>query len=345
MISRLPQKSDSLEDIEAVPLRSLSSFSGSASLGNYASSTAGSVTSENDNGRASFLISDERQVRPLFNQALIVITFGLMSWHVPRFLIESDSSIDTTPPPFQILNDGQVVLNQELTHPLIDPPTVPSALLVGSCVYLPFLLVPVIAWLSNLRSSKLERIHHCHAAFCAFCTAISFSEGPTQLLKLYLKRPRPNFYALCGFDAASRRCTADLDHVREAYFSFPSGHSSLAASTCVFLVWFISGAILGMKTKKSSKFSLLQRRLACAMSSVVLLACAIFVAASRLHDYWHHYADVLAGLCLGGLSGTLAYHAWYPPIWSPDSGGVPFSLMEADGVLEQLKKDLSVDDY
>jgi len=61
------------------------------------------------------------------------------------------------------------------------------------------------------------------------------------------------------------------------------------------------------------------------LASVLPWGWALFVGASRIVDQWHHPSDVLAGLLLGGLTSTVAYHAWYPPAWSPDAG-VPWSL-------------------
>jgi hypothetical protein len=50
------------------------------------------------------------------------------------------------------------------------------------------------------------------------------------------------------------------------------------------------------------------------------------VAASRLVDHWHHPSDVLAGLGLGFVASTIAYHHWYPPVWSPYAG-IPRALL------------------
>lgn len=153
----------------------------------------------------------------------------------------------------------------------------------------------------------------------AFSMAIGLSEGTTQMLKLWIQRRRPSFYDLCGFDKQTLSCTAPPEYIREANFSFPSGHSSLSCCGMTFLVWYFLG-----KTKSR------QRRWQTILNVVMPWGWAIFVAGSRLVDKWHHPSDVVAGLGLGFTASTIAYHIWYPPVWST-LAGVPRSLLdEAD---------------
>lgn len=163
------------------------------------------------------------------------------------------------------------------------------------------------------------RLHHLHASIFGFMTAIGLSEGSTQLLKLYIQRRRPNFYALCGFDDASLRCMGSTEYIREANFSFPSGHSSLANCGMTFLVWFGLGRLLwlaSLDATAAGKAVLTQSRMR-KYGYLALLICllpwswAAFVGASRIVDQWHHPADVGVGLLLGALAATIAYHFWF----------------------------------
>ena len=61
----------------------------------------------------------------------------------------------------------------------------------------------------------LRRIYRVATVVAAFAAAIGLSEGTTVMVKLWVQRKRPNYYALCGFDAATKSCTNDLEHVRE----------------------------------------------------------------------------------------------------------------------------------
>ena len=90
-----------------------------------------------------------------------------------------------------------------------------------------------------------------------------------------------------------------------------------------FLVWYLHGANRMNNVQHTIESSRL--------FSLVIRTClpwgwALFVAASRLVDHWHHPSDVLAGLGLGFATCTIAYHHWYPPVWSPYAG-IPRSLL------------------
>jgi diacylglycerol diphosphate phosphatase / phosphatidate phosphatase len=176
---------------------------------------------------------------------------------------------------------------------------------------------------SNLLIAGLWQIQH--ARLCAFSTAIGLAEGSTQLLKVFVQRRRPNFYALCGWDSTSKTCTAPIENLREANSSFPSGHSSLSACAMTAGMWQFLGLIVAVSSskfiivgngkKKRQVRSLELTQCSAFFAIVVPLGWAIFVAATRLVDHWHHPSDVLAGLVLGATMGTIGYHLWFPPIW------------------------------
>jgi diacylglycerol diphosphate phosphatase/phosphatidate phosphatase len=182
-----------------------------------------------------------------------------------------------------------------------------------SSVYLPLLLVPLVACFSS--TVRRRRLIDVHAAICGLLTAVGLSEGATQLLKLYVHRRRPNYYALCGWNAELLKCTGTIENVRDASFSFPSGHSSLTNCAMTYLVCFMLSKMIASGKPRWMAFS----------SVVLPWSWAAFVAASRLVDHWHHPSDILAGLLLGGLSATVSFHVWYPPVWS-SRVGLPWSL-------------------
>ena len=177
-----------------------------------------------------------------------------------------------------------------------------------SSVWLPLILVGTTAWFwkhtdatsttatttnaastINMSSSTnstalLLRWHNLHAALCGLAMAIGLSDGTTQLLKLYMMRRRPNFYALCQFDAVRKVCTAEPHRILEAQLSFPSGHSSLSCCGMTFVVWFFLGKILGSSSPFSKTSS---KRLGGLLACCLPWGWALFVAASRVHDQWH----------------------------------------------------------
>jgi hypothetical protein len=106
-----------------------------------------------------------------------------------------------------------------------------------------------------------------------------------------------------------------------------------------FLVWYLHGA---------SRMNNVQYTESSRLFSLTIRTClpwgwALFVAASRLVDHWHHPSDVLAGLGLGFATCTIAYHHWYPPVWSPYAG-IPRSLllMKTTNSLKVIATDISL---
>lgn len=189
--------------------------------------------------------------------------------------------------------------------------TIIARLLMWTSVWIPLLILLAHSYIQN---KGPQRLIHVATAVSGFATAVGISEGTTVLLKLWIQRPRPNYYSLCGFDKALRKCTADLEHIREANFSFPSGHSSLTNCGMTFLVLYS----IGRQVCKQGHISI-------SFNVILPWGWAIFVAASRLVDKWHHPSDVVAGLALGFVTSTIAYHIWYPPLWSK-MAGVPRAL-------------------
>ena len=115
----------------------------------------------------------------------------------------------------------------------------PDFLLRSTSIGLPLIFLVIHAWLSetpaindaenagdtnsspNLNdpaatSTALRfRIQRVANVISAFSAAMGLSEGCTVMVKLWVQRRRPNFYALCGFDAANQKCMGTLEHIRE----------------------------------------------------------------------------------------------------------------------------------
>lgn len=121
----------------------------------------------------------------------------------------------------------------------------------------------------------------------------------TDLLKVFVGRPRPYFAAACTayVSGSFSQCTGDPATVAEARKSFPSGHSSLAFSAAIYVACYLS-SVLGVGVACDAQTRSAPR----AWKIPVLLLfplSACFVAASRTVDYHHNYADVVAGSLLG----------------------------------------------
>ena len=212
------------------------------------------------------------------------------------------------------------------------PRNVSAEFLVVSAIKIPIFVVCITALcladtndsdtIDVLRLFQLPigRLANFLAALSSIFTTIAASELVTQTLKAIIARRRPNFYALCKFDVAMRTCTSSEFWRCEAQHSFPSGHSSLTMCAATFLSFFFVSHIL--RSQKLAAF----RRLAIAVTLTALMGWALYVAATRLVDHYHHYDDVVAGLLLGALVPTITFHMFFPPLWHPHVG-TPWSVL------------------
>jgi len=133
----------------------------------------------------------------------------------------------------------------------------------------------------------------------------------TNIAKLYVGRPRPNFFELCGWDGT--KCTTEENN---AYKSFPSGHSATAMSTfgliCIHFVENVLWQLRGYKvpwyrldaSPNSWAWNLFSPITTSIGNPAILVALlpgfwAFFVVCSRIHDYWHFAGDALAGAIIG----------------------------------------------
>ena len=166
---------------------------------------------------------------------------------------------------------------------------------------------------------SLSRIVNAMASLSSILTTLGLSETITQMLKVIITRRRPNFYALCKFDIATRACTSSDFWKCEGQFSFPSGHSSLAMCSSTFLSLFLVSHILRIQRLPC-------RRLLIATTVATLLGWALYVGATRLVDHYHHYDDVLAGSLLGFCVSYICFHWFFPPLWHAHVG-IPWSVL------------------
>ncbi|XP_026739938.1 putative phosphatidate phosphatase [Trichoplusia ni] len=116
-----------------------------------------------------------------------------------------------------------------------------------------------------------------------------------QVIKLIVGSPRPHFFDTCSPKEALT-CT-DSEYVptytcTKAHWmsqsdrSFPSGHTSLAVHTGLFLAYYIR-----RRTSRPSSKTI-------RLIQAVCIASAVICSVSRMTDHRHHWWDVLAGATL-----------------------------------------------
>lgn len=116
----------------------------------------------------------------------------------------------------------------------------------------------------------------------------------TDIGKTTVGQLRPYFLAVCKPNNCSQGfvtgdvCTGNPVDIWEARTSFPSAHASFSAYSMVFLALYLESS---MPTKRSN--------LVKPLIQVAFISLGVLCALSRIFDYWHHWGDVLVGLCLG----------------------------------------------
>lgn len=106
---------------------------------------------------------------------------------------------------------------------------------------------------------------------------------------------RPNYFAL----------------PRGGNVSWPSGHSALSIACFLFLSLWMAG-----KTHLFFSSHALYLLLLCFCPLVL----ALFICATRIHDYFHSPADVLSGMVIGAFISLAGYITIYHSLFSRLSG-------------------------
>ncbi|KAK7073462.1 Phosphatidate phosphatase ppapdc1b [Halocaridina rubra] len=151
----------------------------------------------------------------------------------------------------------------------------------------------------------------------SFSLALGLNGVITNITKLIVGRPRPDFYYRCfpeghvDLDEISdigSACTGELETIQEGRKSFPSGHSSFSFCSFGFLSLWICGKLSVFGEHRSQGW-----KLVVGISPTVI---ALMIALSRTSDYHHHWQDVLVGSMLGFLIAYTCYRQYYPSLTS-----------------------------
>jgi len=227
-----------------------------------------------------------------------------------------------------------------------------GSVLLFTTIWVPLGIISLLIFFN-----KVTRVHRSFAGPNCFLFAIGISEFTTQILKMYVGRLRPNFYALCSFDVVALQCTADIGHQYEARQSFPSGHSSLSFCGMGVLMWFLLGYWIricsnGGNNSNGSRDDVSRGRSALNHShakkgvfvALSPLAYSTFVAISRIVDNWHFPSDVLAGTIIGFSCATISYHLWFHPVFS-DKVGCPIYHVPVPAAKDDNEEGISLTNH
>ena len=215
--------------------------------------------------------------------------------------------------PYQETSNGDVLLDLGLNFPLLSQ-TVPVSMLTLVGIVLPIVLLLIIGICNGPPGDA-------HASLCAYFLSVGMNSFATDMMKIYCAKLRPNFYNMCEFDVATKTCTNDISN---AHKSFPSGHSSLAFCAMTILSLYFLGKVglhrTPIKYDPTKNYPSLATKLFAFASFAIPLSVALFVACSRVHDYYHHPADIVTGALIGTVCALFATSLWYPSVFSNAAG-------------------------
>jgi membrane-associated phospholipid phosphatase len=216
------------------------------------------------------------------------------------------------PIPFQKLLSEEYVRNLSLDE-VFDSDTVSTLFLVIISGVLPLLMQLILAkWVVQIPSD----VHH---SICIYLIGFGLTFLVTDSLKCYIGFLRPSFYDLCEPNADYSACMGIENN--DSRKSFPSGHASTAfCGLSIFSKYLercfgISSVREIIRTNNSIT---LQYRTNTphlnrlnSILSLIPIALAIFIAASRVVDNKHFPADVVGGSLLGAACASFAYRLWF----------------------------------
>jgi len=187
-----------------------------------------------------------------------------------------------------------------------NPPTesyVPTTIL-WPLVFVTPIVVIVFTFFANR-----DKIDFCQATL-AVTLALGFNGVLTDVVKLIVGRPRPDFYWRCFPDGRGNtefQCTGNPSVVKDGRKSFPSGHSSFAFASFGFVALYSAGKLhtFGLAGKGQSwKLCIF----------LFTMGTALAIALSRTCDYHHHWQDVAVGSAIGFSITYLCYRHYYPSL-------------------------------
>ena len=190
-----------------------------------------------------------------------------------------------------------------IQHPFAHVERVSDELLYILTGILPAIcIVLIVFWRRKVgQLTHFDALHLLSVSLLGFSLTYIFTGVVTDVLKVWISRPRPDFLDRCGPKKKTSPtalvglevCTMPLGemYLLDGMKLTPSGHSSLSfAGLLYFSLWIVGQfKLVNLATK-------LWVWLVVPTIPIIL---AVYIALSRTQDYRHHFFDVILGLAIG----------------------------------------------
>lgn len=195
-----------------------------------------------------------------------------------------------------------------IAYPLLSN-TISVAVLLVLAIVIPFVAIGLLGLYKSRRMLPTKR--DASHALLALVFSAAANDSLTEILKKLVGRPRPNFVQLAGYQPDGT-FAATAANVREAFQSFPSGHTSMAFAGLLFFSLFIWREIQQLEFYRFKVHHQSWGSLKIVLSAGPTVLAA-YIGATRITDYWHNFDDVVAGAFLGSVIACVAFFTQYVP--------------------------------
>ena len=255
---------------------------------------------------------------------LVSITqYRILDWIAIVALIVTYVAVYSTAPHHSKIIDNDAAL----MYDLLDE-TVPTAALIVIVVPVPLALISAYFFLHRAQHNILKQAH---SAFITFFLTVLTTLIVTDSIKKFTGVPRPNFIAMIAVRPDSV----------EPWQAFISGHSSLSFASMTFVSLFFYHHLSYLSPyyrhsqralRRLSTSPLPQANFIPMLFLVVLpMLAAVFIALTRVTDYWHRPVDIVGGALCGYIIALAVFEATY--------NGMRFTWMTAKDALNESEPD------
>jgi membrane-associated phospholipid phosphatase len=233
-----------------------------------------------------FLEAKREAMRHLLAAPVARLASSLVAFFFGEASVNLLVSLNMRPEPVQLVYPNITVLNPNHLAPFIPDSE-------ASCPGTLLIVLIVVAWVCVIALNRSTLPAALDAA-SVFALGQTLNGMLTAWFKRYCGYFRPNYLDGCGWSSTAGECTRQF---LEGRHSFPSGHASSSACAATLLTL----TLLSRLRDSGAGWEDVALRLLAPLP----LAVAGWVAASRVHDNWHHPADVAFGSALGAACAAL----------------------------------------
>ena len=185
------------------------------------------------------------------------------------------------------------------------------------------ILISLLVKSTGAFSSHQQAFHCLQISVLGLIISLSLNGVITDILKIWIARPRPDFLERCGPAPGTplhelvdvNVCTAPLGKALliDGMKSTPSGHSSISFGGLFYLTLWLLGQFKLFQNRESPQYVY---KYFLAFSP---LSLATYIALSRTQDYRHHFTDIVLGGAIGISFAWWSYHHYFNKLVSEES--------------------------